>query len=315
MPKNEEQPRSKKPIIIAALLVGLVLAGAGYFFWQKSINDAAREAALQSLVATQQPYTEKVAPPEPEPPPTPMPEPLALPIPPAPKPAEHAPKTPPAPAPVAAVSPCEQARNKLETIFAHLDKQSYIAGYALKNGSKKRIATIAKKLYANPPVVNRETDDLFSILTNSAHFYRILGKDNLLLTKDILSHEADNLEPMMADFYHWSEVDPTCKDQPYALHMPLKSLYEYAGFFINTLGGQSYLFRRESKVRMLIKYYSVMIIDRANDEGINRHGLDIRTPLRSTIDEMRVSSNLQNQVTYLENLLVMQAKYEEKYGN
>lgn len=119
----------------------------------------------------------------------------------------------------------------------------------------------------------------------------------------------------MASFYHWAEMEQSCDVPSFALQLPLNSLYEYAGFFLNTLGGQSYLFRRESKTRMLIKYYAVLIIDRANEKGLNRHGIDIRVPLRSTIEEMEVSQSLHDRENYLETLLMMQAKYQEKYGN
>jgi len=311
MPKNNEQKKNKKITIIAVVMGGIVLAGAGYLLWQKSIKDNAREAARHVVVAPVPiPYIEEPAPVAPIPQ-IPETEPEPLPEPPAP-PTTTMEAPPPAPVPV--ISPCEQATRKMDSFFTHLDQQEYIAKYALKNGSKKRLSLIAEKLYANPPVVMRETDDIFSIIKNSAHFYRVLGKDNLMLLKDVLDHETNDLEPIMADFYQWLETEPTCDKNSYALHLPVSSLYEYAGFFLNTLGGQSYLFRRESKIRMLIKYYSVLIIDQANEKGLNHHGLDIRAPLRSTIDEMEVSLNLTQRETYLENLLVMQAKYQEKYG-
>ena len=305
MPKSKKPENNKKSIIIAATLAGVVLIGTSFFFWQKSLQDT----HPQAVVTETQPVIEKPAPPVPqflETAPQPPPEPLTV--------QTTAPTSPP-PAPIADIPPCKLATNKMEAFFTHLDQQEYIKKYGIKNNSKQRIAKITEKLYANPPVVMRETDDLFSIITNSAHFYRILGKDNLMLLKEILTNETDNLEIVMAGFYQWSEMEPDCTDSQYILHLPLKNLYEYAGFFLNTLGGQSYLFRRESRIRMLVKYYSVLIIDQANEKGLNRHGLDIRQPLRSTIDEMEVSSNLQNREDYLENLLIMQAKYQEKYGN
>ena len=304
MPKTKEQPANKNNVIIIAILVAAVLAGLGYFAWQKSGGKTSQEA-----IETKQQQEETLAEMESQAPaatetapsvPTPLPFPAVV----------------PAPPPATAVAdPCKEATDKIQAFFAHLDQQEYVTRYGLKGSSEQHFVTISKKLYAHPPVVNRETDDLFTILTNSAHFYRILGKNDLLLIKDILNHESDNLETVMADFYHWSEKEQTCDDPTFALQLPLNSLYEYAGFFLNTLGGQSYLFRRESRTRMLIKYYAVLIIDRANEKGLNRHGIDIRVPLRSTIDEMEVSQNLEKRDAYLEKLLLMQAKYQEKYGN
>ena len=46
-------------------------------------------------------------------------------------------------------------------------------------------------------------------------------------------------------------------------------------FFLNTLGGRSYMLRRESKLRMLVSYYAILIVDRANDEKFNRYGIDV----------------------------------------
>ena len=308
MPKLKENTNNKNTIVIAAVIVAVVLAGVGYFAWQKSIDKAARQTAQSERQASEvkRPDTSPQMPTAPSatmpellaPTPTPWPVPVATPVP-----------------ALTTIDPCQEATEKLQAFFNYLDQQEYVADYTLKEKSTEHFALIAKKLFANPPVVNRETDDLFTILTNSAHFYRILGKKNLLLIKDILNHEADNLETIMADFYNWSTTEPDCDNQSFALHLPLNSLYEYAGFFLNTLGGQSYLFRRESKTRMLVKYYAVLVIDQANEKGLNRHGIDIRTPLRSTIGEMEVSQNLAQREAYLEKLLIMQAKYQEKYGN
>lgn len=305
MPKINEQPNNKNTVVIVAILVAVVLAGLGYFAWQKSSDKAVHEATEPAAPQIEEQQLAEVAPPPsiPNQPPTPTPLPF--------------PAVVPAPTPTATapVDPCREATTRLQAFFSHLDQQEYVAGYPLKESSEQHFVRIAQKLYAHPPVVNRETDDLFTILTNSAHFYRILGRDDLLLIKDILNHESDNLETIMASFYHWAEMEQSCDVPSFALQLPLNSLYEYAGFFLNTLGGQSYLFRRESKTRMLIKYYAVLIIDRANEKGLNRHGIDIRVPLRSTIEEMEVSQSLHDRENYLETLLMMQAKYQEKYGN
>ncbi len=38
---------------------------------------------------------------------------------------------------------------------------------------------LLQKLLDNPPVVIGETDDLFTLFQNTAHFFRILGKENI----------------------------------------------------------------------------------------------------------------------------------------
>jgi hypothetical protein len=95
----------------------------------------------------------------------------------------------------------------------------------------------------------------------------------------------------------------------------LPGLYLYAGFFLNTLGGQSYLLRRDPHIRVLLRYYSVLVLDRANNEGVNIYGIDIRYHLNSVIEEMDAAGNLADSQAYISNLLQLQEKYQAEYGN
>jgi hypothetical protein len=119
----------------------------------------------------------------------------------------------------------------------------------------------------------------------------------------------------MALFYKWSEIEPDCTDKDLTIKLPLNGLYEYAGYFINTLGGQSYLFRRALFLRLLIRYYSILTIDRANSVNTNRYGIDIRYTLDALISEIQSNGDLENRQKYLENLLKLQESYQAKYGN
>lgn len=209
---------------------------------------------------------------------------------------------------------CLKTVDKILLFFEHLDRQNYIQEYTLKESSLEHINGIIRKLMANPPVVVRETDDLFAILNNMAHFFRVLGPKNIFLIKDILLHERELIEPTMAILYKWSEIEPGCSNKDLDIRLPLEGLYEYAGYFINTLGGQSYLFRRALYLRLLIRYYSILIIDRANNEDANRYGIDIRYTLDALISELQVNTELENRDDYLENLIRLQESYQAKYG-
>jgi len=209
---------------------------------------------------------------------------------------------------------CLQTADKMLLFFEHLDRQDYIRGYVSTGSTLDHFRGIIKKLIANPPVVVRETDDLFAILNNMAHFFRILGPKDLLLIKDVFIHEHELIEPTMALFYKWSEIGPQCQDVDLDIDLPLAGLYEYAGYFINTLGGQSYLFRREPYLRLLIRYYSLLIIDRANSVDANRYGIDIRYTLDSLISEIQENADLIDRQSYLENLIRLQEKYQTQYG-
>ena len=210
---------------------------------------------------------------------------------------------------------CLQTADKILLFFEHLDSQNYIREYSMKGSTRDHMNGIIKKLIANPPVVVRETDDLFAILNNMAHFFRVLGPKDILLIKDVLINERELIEPTMALFYKWSEIEPDCLNKNLNIKLPLAGLYEYAGYFINTLGGQSYLFRRALHLRLLIQYYSVLIIDRANSVDANRYGIDIRYTLDALIAEFQTNGDLENRQDYLENLVRLQDSYQEKYGS
>ena len=221
-------------------------------------------------------------------------------------------ETQPSPAPQ---NECLQTADKILLFFEHLDRQYYIREYALKGSTLDHFKGIISKLMANPPVVARETDDLFAILNNMAHFFRILGLKDTLMVKDILMHEQELIEPSMALFYKWSEIAPECQDADLDIELPLAGLYEYAGYFINTLGGQSYLFRRELYLRALTRYYSILVIDRANSVDANLYGIDIRYTLDALIEEIQGNSALVNRQEYLENLMRLQEKYQARYSS
>ena len=208
---------------------------------------------------------------------------------------------------------CQETADKIQMFFEHLDRQNYIREHSIKGSTLDYFKGIVSKLIANPPVVIRETDDLFAILNNMAHFFRILGAKDVMLVKDILEHEREVIEPTLALFYRWSELENECKGTE-EFPLPLPGLYEYAGYFINTLGGQAYLFRREVYLRHLLRYYSILIIDRANRAEANRYGIDIRYTLDSLIAEMQENGGLVDQQAYLELLYKIQRKYQAEWG-
>lgn len=207
-------------------------------------------------------------------------------------------------------STCKELDEDIQEFFRYLDSQPYIDSYDLQDGAQAHFKLLIDRLLANPPIVVRETDSLFTILTNTAHFYRVLGKDNVLMVRDIIIREADKLESAFALFDQWSKTGDRCQDAKTNIRLPLPKLYEYAGFFLNTLGGQSYLFRRNSHIRLLIKYYCVLVLDRANAEVVNRHGIDIIPPLESLINEIEIGETMVYKEQYLRTLRELQNKYQ-----
>lgn len=72
------------------------------------------------------------------------------------------------------------------------------------------------------------------------------------------------------------------------------------------MGGRSYLFRRDSRSRLLVNYYAILIVDRANALGINRHGIDISQPIPQLIQEIESSNQLVYKENYLDRLYQLQ---------
>lgn len=200
---------------------------------------------------------------------------------------------------------CTVLAKRLHAFFQHLDQQDYLSRFPLNGPSQAHLISLADKLLANPPVVAREADDLYTILQNTAHFFRVIGKENILLIKTILDREQDKIEDVAGDLYLWLTAEG-CQEELLPFSPPLVKVYEYAGFFLNTLGGRSYLFRRDARTRLLVTYYAIRIIDRANTLGINRHGLDISQPIRLLIPEIEASTQLVHKENYLDRLYQLQ---------
>ncbi len=198
---------------------------------------------------------------------------------------------------------------EINTFYDLLDSRTYMKRYYLDKPSREYFSSLIQKLVDNPPVVTRETDDLFTLLKNTAHFFRILGKQNILMLKGILDREKDSFEKVLRSFYSLTSYPRTLL-QEYSLSLPQDSLYDYAGFFLTTMGGRLYLFRRDSTSRMTVSFYAILVVDRFKDAGSDRHGLDLVQPIDSLIDEIENAGNrLRLKEDYLDILYDLKEKY------
>ena len=204
---------------------------------------------------------------------------------------------------------CEVLERQIKAFYSHLDQKNYIKAYNLENGTSGLFQETEKDLTERPPTVIGETRDLFTLLRNLAHFYRVLGKKHLKLIQEVLKNEAEIIEPAMAIFYTWFTHDDDCKVEKVS-PPSLKVLYEYSGFFLNTIGGRSYLFRRGSKVRTLINFYSVLILDRSNEQALNPYGIDIRQFIDFLTYDIGNKKGLIYQRQYMSELEVLRRKYQ-----
>lgn len=205
---------------------------------------------------------------------------------------------------------CNKLAGSVDGFFTTLDTRDYMQAFELGEKSNVYFPRLIQKLVDNPPVVTGETDDLFTILQNTAHFFRIIGKKNIFILKGILDREPATFEQTLADFYHLTAY-PDCLKARFNLNITKDPLYYYAGFFLNTMGGRLYLFRRDSMSRMVVSFYAILIIDQANREGRNKYGIDISGAIDSLIDEIESSSiKLQMRDLYLDSLFEMKEKYQ-----
>ena len=197
---------------------------------------------------------------------------------------------------------------QIKAFFTYLDEQEYVQAYEFKGGTYKQFQQALKKLSTNPPNVAGETASLYNLYRNMAHFFRVLGKKRLHLIRDILQNETEILESVMQTFYLWlvyKTGDEVTTDRP-----TLNEMYAYSGFFLNTLAGKSYLLRRDSKIRLLTTYYSILILDRANDENLNSNGIDIRPHIEFLTKDLQTQIGVIHQKQYLLKLEELADKYK-----
>ncbi|MGB3224758.1 MAG: hypothetical protein WBB23_18285 [Desulforhopalus sp.] len=202
--------------------------------------------------------------------------------------------------------------DEINSFYTHLDQQTYIEDLALTEPSQVYFSELLQKVADNPPVVHGETNDLFTLLQNTAHFFRILGKDNIDILKRVLEQEKNSFEHVVKSFYGLTYQPESLKEK-YKISIPPATLTDYAAFFLNTMGGRLYLYRLDPTSRMVVTYYAIITIDRANSEGRGGHGIDIRPFISSLTYEMENGGgNLQLKDEYLDVLYDLQEKYNVK---
>ena len=163
-------------------------------------------------------------------------------------------------------------------------------------------------LEATRPLISGETQDLYTLMRNISFFYRVLGDKTIRVALAILSQESEIMEPTIQLFYDATNPWTGCGSvQPIGLSS--EALYDYASFFINTIAGHAYLARRDLKVRTLGLYYSVLVIDKANENGLNKYGIDVRPAINSLLEDLESQRGLLYKKDYVSTLTELQKKY------
>ncbi len=204
---------------------------------------------------------------------------------------------------------CKKVSDDLHLFFKKLDGQEYIKAYTQNKPVQSYLEGIITKILNNPPVNEKETADILTVLKNAAHFFRLLGAKDLSLLKDILTNEQPTIEQQLALFYAWTTMGNECHNSSkIKIQLPLAKSYEYAAFFLNTLGGQSYLSRRDSTLRVLTRYYCVLILNQASQQSINKYNISLPYHLKAVVQDITNSDFLENQTLYLDTLQKIEVK-------
>lgn len=188
-----------------------------------------------------------------------------------------------------------------QAFFSYLDRKGYLRDRGIQMTAREYMRTIIERLRASTPVISGENQDVYILVKNISFFFRTLGKTDTLLLRDVLRAESDIMEQAFSLFYRWLDAEQPMED-PDRITVPFETMYEYAAFFLQTMAGRSYLFRRDARVRLLAQYYSVCIVDRAEDRMLNTYGVDVKTCADMLAAEIGSSRLLHNRREYMKRL-------------
>jgi len=206
---------------------------------------------------------------------------------------------------------CQKMEKDLQEFFTYLDAKDYIRGLRIGEGTFNHFLKIIRALSLNPPIPAGEGLNYDMIINNIYHFYRALELKDLTFIKLILKNEADTMEINLALFYKWLMSNDEC-GQKEGIPPTLDILYKYAGFLVNSIGGRAYLFRRETRLRLLLYYYSLLIIHEADKKKMNNFGVDITPFLEPLAEEIENYQFLYFRKEYAGRLINLKDYYAKK---
>ena len=130
-------------------------------------------------------------------------------------------------------------------------------------------------LARRPPTASGELYKHETVLANTFHLFRTLGRRDVVRLRDA-SRQADvELELHAMAFYRWLASRETCGEGDERA-LTLSVLNDYAVYGLSTLGGQAYLRRQSPDAEGLATFYALLTVDRAIQAGKDEHGLDPR---------------------------------------
>ncbi|UCG12350.1 MAG: hypothetical protein JSU72_17930 [Deltaproteobacteria bacterium] len=203
---------------------------------------------------------------------------------------------------------CRELEESLRAFCQYLDSSEIFRTHGTTQSCWALLTEVLASLELHLPTVGAESYRSANLIENSFYFFRLLRRKRIDLIRDILRYEEDLSEPLMGILYHWLVLGKECDDPSYS-QASLKVMYQYAGFFLYTLGGRSYLCRRDSRIRLLSIYYATLVLHEANLRDLNELGLDIRFFLPLIFKEIQSRNDLLYAEEYLQTLSNLQLHY------
>jgi hypothetical protein len=206
---------------------------------------------------------------------------------------------------------CQKTERELRELFSYLDEKDYVRELKIGEDTFSRFKKIIHDLSLYPPLPAGEGISYEKIIENIYHFYRALNLKDLKLIRLIAKNEADSMEINLALFYKWLVSGAQCTRKG-GLPPSSDTLYRYAGFLVNSIGGRAYLFRRETRLRLLLSYYSLLIVHEADKKKMNSFGLDISPFLEPLAEEIENFQLLYFRREYASKLIDVKHYYIKK---
>jgi len=206
---------------------------------------------------------------------------------------------------------CRRMEKELIEFFTYLDKKDYIRELGIGEDMHTHFKKMIHRLSLNLPTPAGEGLKIDTIIKNIYHFYRALSLQDLRLIRLILQNEADTLEMNLAALYPWLMSADRCSQKD-GLPPSLDTIYRYAGFLANSIGGRAYLFRRETRLRLLMNYYCLLIIHEADKRKMNSFGIDITPFLEPLAEEIENYQFLYYRKEYAGKLIDLKNYYVKK---
>lgn len=137
--------------------------------------------------------------------------------------------------------------------------------------AKSAAIALARK----PPTASGELYQHKTVLENTFHLFRTLGRRDLERLRDATRAPGNDRELLALAFYRWLASRETCGEGDEKA-LSVSVLNDYAVYALSTLGGQAYMRRQSPELEGLATFYALLAVDRAIASGKDAHGLDPR---------------------------------------